>query len=181
MTLIGLRSVGKIYGGRTILRGLNLEVNAGTRVGFVGANGAGKSTVLRILAGTEQVDGGAIVRRRGLVVASLPQYVEGDRSTPMEVASSARPEISELRRELEACEEQLGSHEVASDLRRMQRVLERQEQLLRRFTELGGGGFDGEVRGHLRSLGLGDGDMERPMRDLSGGQRKLAVLASCLV
>jgi ATP-binding cassette subfamily F protein 3 len=181
MTLIGLRSVGKIYGGRTILRGLNLEVNAGARIGLVGTNGAGKSTVLRILAGTEQVDGGEIVRRRGLAVASLPQYVEGDRSTPMEVASSARPEISELRRELEACEEQLGSPEVASNLRRMQRVLERQEQLLRRFTELGGGGFDGEVRGHLRSLGLGDGDMERPMRNLSGGQRKLAVLASCLV
>jgi ATP-binding cassette subfamily F protein 3 len=181
MTLIGLRSVGKIYGGRTILRGLDLEINAGARIGLVGTNGAGKSTVLRILAGTEQVDRGEIVRRRGLVVASLPQYVEGERSTPMEVASSARPEISELRRELEACEEQLGSPEVASNLRRMQRVLERQEQLLRRFTELGGGGFDGEVRGHLRSLGLGDGAMERPMRNLSGGQRKLAVLASCLV
>jgi ATP-binding cassette, subfamily F, member 3 len=180
MTLIGLRSVEKFYGGRAVLRGLDLKVNAGTRIGLVGTNGAGKSTVLRILAGTEDVDGGEVVRRRGLDVAALPQYVEGDERTPMDIVRAARPEILELQRDLDVCGEQLGSPEVASDLRRMQRVLERQERLLRRFTDLGGPGFEGEARGYLGSLGLGDGDAERPMRDLSGGQRKLAVLASCL-
>ncbi|CAN5278377.1 ABC-F type ribosomal protection protein [soil metagenome] len=178
MTLIGLSSVDKFYGGRAVLRGLGMRVNAGARIGLVGGNGAGKSTVLRILEGTEEVDAGEVIRRRGLSVASLPQYVEGDGRTPMDVVRAARPEISDLQRELRACEEQLGSPGVAADLRRMQRVLERQEQLLRRFTELGGPGFEGESRGYLRSLGLGD--IDRPMRDLSGGQRKLAVLASCL-
>ncbi|HEX2742553.1 MAG TPA: ATP-binding cassette domain-containing protein, partial [Rubrobacter sp.] len=180
MTLIGLRSIDKFYGGRAVLRSLEMNVNAGVRIGLVGANGTGKSTLLRLLAGTEEVDGGEVIRRRGLSVASLPQYVEGDMRTPMEVVLAARPEVSELQKELEACEEQLGSPGVAADLRRMQRVLERQERLLRRFTELGGPGFEGEARGYLRSLGLGDGDVERPMSDLSGGQRKLAVLASCL-
>src|ERR671913_234764 len=180
MTLIGLRSVEKFYGGRAVLRGLDLKVNAGARIGLIGTNGAGKSTVLRILAGTEGVDEGEVVRRRGLRVATLPQYVEGDERTPMEIVVAARPEISELQKELRDCEEQLGSPGVANDLRRMQRLLERQERLMRRFTELGGPGFEGEARGYLRSLGLGDGDVERPMRDLSGGQRKLAVLASCL-
>ena len=180
MTLIGLSSVEKFYGGRAVLRGLGMRVNAGARIGLVGGNGAGKSTVLRILAGTEDVDGGEVIRRRGLSVATLPQYIEGDARTPMEVVRAARPEISDLQTELEACEEQLGSPEMAADLRRMQRVLESQDRLLRRFTELGGPGFVGEARGYLRSLGLGDGDIYRPMRDLSGGQRKLAVLASCL-
>jgi ATP-binding cassette, subfamily F, member 3 len=180
MTLIGLSSVEKFYGGRAVLRGLGMRVNAGARIGLVGGNGAGKSTVLRILAGTEDVDGGEVIRRRGLSVATLPQYIEGDERTPMEIVRAARPEISDLQTELEACEEQLGWPEVAADLRRMQRVLERQDRLLRRFTELGGPGFVGEARGYLRSLGLGDGDIYRPMRDLSGGRRKLAVLASCL-
>jgi ATP-binding cassette subfamily F protein 3 len=180
MTLIGLSSVEKFYGGRAVLRGLEMRVNAGARIGLVGGNGAGKSTVLRILAGTEEVDAGGVIRRRGLSITSLPQYVEGDERTPMEVVRAARPEISDLQKELEACEEQLGSPGVAADLRRMQRVLERQERLLRRFTELGGPGFVGEARRYLRSLGLGEGDIDRPMRDLSGGQRKLAVLASCL-
>jgi ATP-binding cassette subfamily F protein 3 len=180
MTLIALRSIQKYYGGRAVLEGLDLTVNAGARIGLVGTNGAGKSTVLRILAGTEAVDGGEVVRRRGLDVASLPQYVEGEERTPVEVVRAARPEILDLQRELDACGERLGSPEVTSDLRRMQRVLERQERLLGRFTELGGPGFEGEIRGYLGSLGIGGEDAGRPMKNLSGGQRKLAVLASCL-
>ena len=58
MTLIGLSSVEKFYGGRAVLRGLDMKLNAGVRIGLVGGNGAGKSTVLRILAGPEEVDGG---------------------------------------------------------------------------------------------------------------------------
>jgi ATP-binding cassette subfamily F protein 3 len=157
-----------------------MRVNAGARIGLVGGNGVGKSTVLRILAATEGIDGGEVIRRRGLGVATLPQYVEGNGRTPMGVVRAARPEISDLQGELEACEDQLGSPEVATDMRRMQRVLERQERLLHHFTELGGPGFEGEARGYLRSLGLDVGDTERPMRDLSGGQRKLAVLSSSL-
>ena len=57
MTLIQLRSVEKFYGGRAVLRGLEMKVNPGARLGLVGGNGAGKSTVLRILAGLEEVDG----------------------------------------------------------------------------------------------------------------------------
>ena len=90
MTLIGLSSVEKFYGGRAVLRGLGMKVNAGTRIGLVGGNGAGKSTVLRILAGTEDVDAGEMIRRRGLSVASLPQYIEGDERTLMEVVRAAR-------------------------------------------------------------------------------------------
>jgi len=109
MTLIGLNSVEKYYGGRAVLRGLGMRVNAGAMIGLVSGNGAGKSTVLRILAGTEEVDGGEVIRRRGSSVATLPQYIEGDERTPMEVVRAARPEISYLQEELEACEEQLGS------------------------------------------------------------------------
>ncbi len=180
MTLIGLRSVEKFYGGRAVLGGLEMNVNAGARIGLVGGNGAGKSTLLRIVAGTEEIHAGEVIRRRGLRVAFLPQQVEGEEKTPMEVVRAVRPELAEVEEELKACEAQLGAPEVTSDLRRMQRVLERQERLLRRFTELGGRGFDGEARGYLRALGLGEADVDRPMRDLSGGQRKLAVLASCL-
>ena len=51
MTLIGLRSIDKFYGGRAVLRGLDLSVAPGARIGLVGGNGAGKSTLLRLLAG----------------------------------------------------------------------------------------------------------------------------------
>jgi ATP-binding cassette, subfamily F, member 3 len=180
MTLIQLRSVEKFYGGRAVLRGLEMKVNPGARLGLVGGNGAGKSTVLRILAGLEEVDGGEVTRRRGLSVAFLPQHVEGDGRTPLEVVRAARPELAEVRGEIADCEARLGAPEVADDLRKMQRLLERHGRLLQRFTELGGQGFEGEARGYLRSLGLDGDDADRPTSDLSGGQRKLAALAACL-
>jgi len=181
MTLIELRSVEKFYGGRPVLRGLRLKVGPASRIGLIGGNGAGKSTLLRVLAGTEEVDGGEVVRRRGLRTAYLPQHVEGDRRTPAEVVRAARPELVELKDELEACEAQLGTPEVTRDMRRMQRVLERHGRLLRRFTELGGPGFEGEVRGRLRALGFEEADMDRPTDALSGGQRKLVALSACLI
>jgi ATP-binding cassette subfamily F protein 3 len=180
MTLIQLRSVEKFYGGRAVLRGLEMKVNPGARLGLVGGNGAGKSTVLRILAGLEEVDGGEVTRRRGLSVAFLPQHVEGDGRTPLEVVRAARPELAEVRGEIADCEARLGAPEVADDLRKMQRLLERHGRLLQRFTELGGQGFEGEARGYLRSLGLDGDDADRPTSGLSGGQRKLAALAACL-
>ena len=145
------------------MRGLGMKVGPGARIGLTGGNGAGKSTLLRILAGSEEVDGGEVTWRRGLRTAYLPQHVVGDDRTPPEVVRAARPEIAELKVELDACETQLGAPEVSSDLRRMQRVLERHGRLLRRFTELGGRGFEGEVRGRLQVLGLGETDMERAM------------------
>ena len=181
MVLVGLRSIDKFYGGRAVLGGLEMDVGPGARIGLVGPNGAGKSTLLRLIAGLEEPDAGEINRRRCLDVAYLPQRIEGDERTPPEVLREARPELAELGAEIAACEEQLGSPEVASDLRRMQRVLERHGRLLSRFTELGGQGFEGEARGRLRELGLRGRDLELPMTALSGGQRKLVALAACLV
>jgi ATP-binding cassette, subfamily F, member 3 len=179
MTLIQLRSVEKFYGGRAVLRGVEMKVAPGARIGLVGGNGAGKSTLLRVLADLEEVDGGEVIRRRASRVAYLPQHVECDGRTPLEVLRAARPELAELKVELEDCEARLGMPEVASDLRRMQRLLERHGRLLQRFTELGGRGFEGEARGLLRSVGLDD--VEKSTSRLSGGQRKLVALGACLV
>lgn len=100
MTMIEARGVEKFHGGRPVLRGLEMKVGPGARIGLIGGNGAGKSTLLRLLADLDDVDAGEIVRRRGLCVAFLPQHVEGDERTPLEVVRAARPEISDLLGEL---------------------------------------------------------------------------------
>ncbi len=180
MTLIEALGVEKYYGGRPVLRALEIKVGPEARIGLVGGNGAGKSTLLRLLAGLDTADSGGVIRRRGLRIAFLPQHVEGGGRTPLEVVLDARPELARLKFDLESCEAELGSPEVAADMRRMQRVLERHGRLTQQFQEAGGRGFEGEARGYLRALGFADADVERPASELSGGQRKLAALAACL-
>lgn len=180
MTLASLRSVGKVYGGRRIFSDLSWSVEDRARIGLVGPNGAGKSTILRILAGLEEVQEGDVVRRRGLRLAFLPQHVEGGAQAPLQMLLTSRPDLESIERDLQECEAAMSDPAVASDMTRLERALARQERLLRRFEELGGPGFEGEARTHLTSLGLKEDDIGRPMSELSGGQRKIAVLALCL-
>jgi ATP-binding cassette subfamily F protein 3 len=181
MTVARLSGVEKSYGGWSVLRGLDLEVRDGARLGIVGPNGAGKSTILKILAGAEDVHAGDVTRRKGLTMAYLEQHVAGDDRTPVAHVVSARPEIAELTQALEACEAEMADPATSSDMRKLQRVLSRHEGLMERFVAEGGPGLEGEARSLLLRLGLEAAALDKPTKVLSGGQRKLAGLAACLV
>ena len=179
MALIAARGLAKSFGSRQILGGLDLDVEARARLGVIGPNGGGKSTLLRILAGEETADAGEVTQRRGLVVAYLPQQLEGDERDAHETLRGSRPDLDELERELGSIEG--GLAENGGDLDRMSRLLRRQEDALARWTAAGGPGFEGRARALLVDVGLADDDLGRPTRLLSGGQRKLVGLATCLL
>jgi ATP-binding cassette, subfamily F, member 3 len=180
MSLLTLNGVKKSFGSRLVLDGVDLMVDRGSRVGVVGGNGSGKSTVLRLAAGQETADAGEVVRRRGVVVSLLPQHPLGDARTPLETVVAARPDLAELDAELHAVAERLGSPEVTADLDRMTKVLRRQEELLERWESAGGPSLEGRARSWLAGFGLTDEELELPTTALSGGQRKLIALAACL-
>jgi len=73
MPVINARDVSKSYGPKTVLDGISLSIDEGERIGLVGLNGCGKSTLARILAGLEEADGGTITRRRDSRIAYLSQ------------------------------------------------------------------------------------------------------------
>jgi ATP-binding cassette, subfamily F, member 3 len=181
VTLIALHEVVKSFGARRVLDGLELEVGEDARLGLVGANGSGKTTVLRILAGLEEPDSAPPVRRRGLTTAYLPQLVGPDERTPRAIVAAARPELAEVEAELEACTRELADPDVQADMDRIGRVIRRQERLLARFEALDGHAFEGRAHGTLLDLGLAPDEIDRPTAELSGGKRKLTALAACLV
>ncbi len=181
MLLVNIHGVTKFYGGRRILHELDFAVQEQGRIGLVGPNGAGKSTLLRIIAGLEDVQAGEFSKRKGLRAAYLPQHIVGGQETPLELLQSARTDLAKIEEQLHTCEIELADPEVIADMVHMERVLVRQEQLLARFDELGGPGFLGEARNHLRALGFDGTAMTQSMAELSGGQRKLVALAACLV
>jgi ATP-binding cassette, subfamily F, member 3 len=179
MSLLQARGLAKSFGSRLILDGLDFDIEPGVRMGVIGPNGGGKSTLLRILAGEEVSDAGEVTQRRGLTVAFLPQQLEGDTRHSLETLRAARPDLDELEHELSTVERALG--EAGEDLDRLTKLLKRQEGLLERWTAAGGPGFDGRARALLVAVGLEDDDLAKPTRVLSGGQRKLVGLAACLL
>ena len=170
----------KAFGARTILRGLDFEVDERARVGVIGPNGGGKSTMLRLLAGSEHVDAGNVARRRELVTAFLPQQVAPEERTPRQIVRGARPEIARIERELSDCAARLGEPDVIADLDLMSRVLRRQERLLDELDRAGGHVFEGRIETLLLELGLRPEQFDETSAVLSGGHRKLVALAACL-
>ncbi len=137
MAVLALRGAAKSFGSRQILDGLDFDVEAGARLGVIGPNGGGKSTMLHILAGLETADVGELTSRRGLVIAHLPQQLEGDDRDAIATLRAARPDLDDLEAELAQVESQLGE----ADLDRMTRLLARQEGLLERWTAGRGAGL----------------------------------------
>ena len=108
MILVSLVTVEKSYGSWPVLQGVDLEVSDTARIGIVGPNGAGKSTILRILKASEAPTAGEVVRRKDLVVADLPQHVDGDERTAEQTVLAARPDVATLDAEMRAVESELG-------------------------------------------------------------------------
>jgi ATP-binding cassette, subfamily F, member 3 len=179
--LIALRDVEKSFGSWSLFRDVDLAIDEHARIGVVGPNGAGKTTLLRILAGLEPIDGGQLTRTPGSVATYLPQQVPGDDRDPLRTVLGAKPEIAEIDAALQGIESQLTDPESSGNLKRMGTILRRQEELLERWVTARGPGLEGEIRSLLLGLGLEPASLGRPTAQISGGERKMVALASCLI
>jgi len=148
------------------------------RIGVVGPNGGGKSTLMRLLAGSEEPDDGTVARRRGLRVAMLPQRLEPDPRTPRQIVRAARPDLEQIELELEQVAARLAEPALQDDLARMERVLRRQHALIEQFDQAGGHIFEGRAQSLLIELGVPADQIDQPTDVRSGGMRKLIALAA---
>ncbi|NTU81385.1 MAG: ABC-F family ATP-binding cassette domain-containing protein, partial [Chloroflexales bacterium] len=182
MIITDLSNITRVHGGRTIFAGLSWTMQSGEKIGLVGPNGVGKSSLLRIIAGLEPPDAGAITFRRHARVAYLPQEYAGEpgRSVLAELLA-ARADLAALEERIAALEERMADPALAGDMVALAAVLDEHTRLLDRHTDLGGPALRGRAEALLRELRLDEEHWERPMGQLSGGQRKLVGLARCLL
>jgi ATP-binding cassette subfamily F protein 3 len=167
---------------RHILTKVDWEIHDDRCVGLIGANGAGKSSLLRLIAGELTPDGGSITRAKGLTIGYLQQdpALDPDR-TALEEALSASAELPAIEAELRQIENRLGQPDVYSNEKALTRTLDTQQRLLERYEELGGLNYEKRVRDMLRGLGLDEADFNTRVSNLSGGQKKLVGLAKLLI
>ena len=174
-----LTGVSKSHGAQVVLEDASLEIGPHARVGLVGPNGVGKSTVLRLLAGEEAPDRGAVaLDPPTLTVAHLPQ--EPDALRRGDAARAPRPANRGRRGRARA----RGRGGRAVDGRRAcvesTRASDRYDLALRRLLAIGGADFDARAASVCAELGLGAA-LERPLTALSGGETARASLAAVLL
>lgn len=209
MSLLNFSSLTKSYGPRDIFLNLSGAVPHGARIGIVGPNGIGKTTLLRIFAGLEDPSSGGLTRARGLRVGYLPQEAVSlaPPPTPPPFATSQMGEGSRegvgggVRRtegvgaestlwsemltafsELLAHESELREleHQMA-DPDKFESVMERYGHLQESFEREGGYTYEYRIKQTLAGLSFAESDYQRPVQQLSGGQKTRALLARLLL
>ncbi|ATB31794.1 ABC-F family ATP-binding cassette domain-containing protein [Melittangium boletus] len=176
MTLLRAADVQLSFGSRTVFQGLTLTIEEGERVGLIGVNGSGKSSLMKILAGAARADSGELQLRRGSRITYLPQEPEfapgATVASELSVAQGPLKEAlaaqAELTRRLETTPPE--AHEKLME--QLAAVSDRIEQL---------GGYDTEHHAKTLLDRLGVKDWDRPVAELSGGLRKRVAIARALL
>ncbi|GAB4502134.1 MAG: ABC-F family ATP-binding cassette domain-containing protein [Anaerolineales bacterium] len=183
MIAIQLSNVSLVLGARTLFRGLNWEIQHDQKIGLIGPNGAGKSSLVKLIIGENVAEaGGSVTRARGVTLGYLPQQPEfAPEQSALEVTLAGNPRVAELEAALNAVEARLGLPEVYENPRALEKALETQQNLLAEYEALGGAAYASRARELLRGLGLPDSDIHKPLKFLSGGQKKLIGLARLLL
>ncbi len=169
------------FGVTPLFEDVSFVINKKDRIALVGRNGAGKSTILKILAGQQRPTEGTVSVQRGVTVGYLPQVmVPDDTRTVVEEAEMAFAPIFELQdRIAEMNRELAGRTDYESDEYRS--LIERFTHENERFLMMGGTNYKAEVERTLVGLGFSRNDFDRPTAEFSGGWRMRIELAKLLL
>jgi ATP-binding cassette subfamily F protein 3 len=178
--VLQLSQAGKRFGPKTLFQGLDWMITAEDRVGLVGANGTGKTTLLKVLAGTESLDYGSISRQKGIVCGYLPQdglTLSG--RTVFAECLAVFSHIHAMQREQEELAQRMA--EVEHTSAEYSQIAERFHRIEAEIHSRDGYGIEAEVGVVLSGLGFRKEDWERRTEEFSGGWQMRISLAKLLL
>jgi ATP-binding cassette subfamily F protein 3 len=177
MPLLSLDNVAVAYGAEVIVRGITLRIEAGDRLAVVGANGAGKTSVLDVVAGALEPSEGVVERGRNLRIAHLPQDApEPVGATVLDEVLASRADLLAMHAELSRLEAAMGSRPANID-----DVMGQYGELQHAYQDAGGYDVESRAREALGGLGLDESLQGRDPRQLSGGQKRRVELSKLLL
>ncbi|MDQ2730254.1 MAG: ABC-F family ATP-binding cassette domain-containing protein [Armatimonadota bacterium] len=177
MALINFSNVFRSYGSQIVLDGASFSINRGDRVGLIGRNGSGKSTILRMITGVERPERGSVIVQSKLRIGQMEQEPNLDGSqTVAEAVLQGCPDLVRMEKEMRRLEGALGDPDADHDA-----MLALYGDLQHEFDRLGGHEFHGKAAAVLCGLGLPVEMHDRSVGVLSGGQKTRLALAQLLL
>jgi ATP-binding cassette, subfamily F, member 3 len=169
------------FSGKTLFSNVSFAINPTDKIALMGKNGAGKSTMMQIIAGEQKPTRGAVRAPKEAVIAYLPQHLlTEDDSTVFEEAAKAFKQVFAMRDEMESLNKELETRtDYESD--EYMSIIEKVSDLSEKYYALEEVNYDAEVEKALKGLGFKQEDLYRPTSEFSGGWRMRIELAKILL
>ena len=179
--MISVENLKVEFGVTPLFDGVSYVINKKDRIALVGKNGAGKSTMLKILAGLQHPTSGVVAMPKDITVGYLPQVmILSDQCTVMEETEKAFEHIAEMQARLERMNQELADR-TDYDSDDYQQLIEKFTHENERFLMMGGTNYHAEIERTLQGLGFNRSDFDRPTSEFSGGWRMRIELAKLLL
>lgn len=176
MPLLAVSNIKKSFVERTLFEGMSFEIDATDKVGLVGANGCGKTTLFNILSKRYVPDEGSVYISRDAVIGTMQQHTDDGENTLFESVLSVFDYLEQIERKLD---------EINAELERgegnINALIAKQHRLNEEYELRGGLTYKSRARAAALGLGFTEDDLSRPMSSFSGGQRNKVQLAKLLL
>ncbi|MFA7637079.1 MAG: ABC-F family ATP-binding cassette domain-containing protein [Monoglobales bacterium] len=175
--LIKLDNISKFFGSRLLFENISFEIAEGEKIGFIGENGIGKTTLIKIMTGEISYDDGTITKNNNLKIGYLSQQAPEDKNTTVfDEVLSAYPKLIQLEKQIEdvTLDISLGSGDA-------QQLAELLHKLSDEYEKEGGFVYKSLSRSTLIGLGFAEEDFSKKLSMLSGGEKTRVMLAKLLL
>ncbi len=179
MTDISIANAKKNYGFKNVLDDFALEVTSGEKIGLIGPNGCGKTTLFKLITKEENLDAGSISIRKGANVRLLSQIppVVSDSCTVKDILTRDFKDIFEIEALMKDLEEQMATAEPD----KLEHILDRYGKLQTRFMDLDGYAVDSKISELCNKFRISEDMLNRKFNTLSGGEKTIVNLASIML
>ena len=182
MIVLSCNNLNKSFGIDTILENVSFTVNEGDKVGIIGVNGTGKTTLFKILSGIYGYDSGDIYLGKGVEIGYLEQNTNfHSEGTIFEEVLEVFKDLIEMETYLRDLEVKIANESSNPNSKELEKIMNEYSNKLEKFSELNGYGYKSEAKGVLKGLGFSDEDMDKKINILSGGEKTRVLLAKLLL
>lgn len=182
MIILSCNNINKSFGVQSILEDISFSVNEGDKIGIVGVNGTGKTTLFKIITGIYGYDSGDIYTAKNCRLGYLEQNTNlySDRTVYEEVLS-VFSNLVQAEENLRKLEHEISEHSTTENTEELDNMMNMYSKKLEEFEENNGYGYKSEVIGTLRGLGFRDDEMDKKVNVLSGGEKTRVLLGKLLL